>query len=278
MSERFLEGRTAIVTGGASGMGRAMALALAEAGADVVIGSLLSGAPGSTIEGELVYRPGEAELEKTRSEIERYGVKAVAIGLDVCELESVRNIFQTTVNAFGKVDILANAAGMTVEHTVSGHPDALWNKVLDVNLNGIFRMTREVLPGMIERRWGRIINIASTAATVGAATSAAYCASKAGVTGLTRAVAQEGAPAHVTCNSISPGWVETDFGREWLSDIAEKQLQRQGKDYIEEQRASTPQKRMIQPGEIGALAAYLCREEALGITGQDITVSAGSLW
>jgi len=98
------------------------------------------------------------------------------------------------------------------------------------------------------------------------------------VTGLTREVAQEGAAARVTCNSISPGWVETDFGRDWLGDIAEKQLQKKGSEYIEEQKAANPQKRLIQPAEIGALAAYLCREEALGITGQDLTVAAGALW
>ena len=278
MSERYLEGRAALVTGGASGMGRAMALALAGAGADVAIGSLLADSGAGPAEGELVYRPDRQALEQTRGEIEAHGVRAVATGLDVRDESSVADFYRAAADAFGKVDILANAAGITVEHGVIGHPDDLWARVFDVNIHGIFRMTREVLPGMVERRWGRIINIASTAASVGAATSAAYCASKAAVTGLTRAVAQEGAAAHVTCNSISPGWVETDFGRGWLGDIAEKQLQRGGAEYIEEQKAATPQKRMIQPAEIGALAAYLCRDEALGITGEDIKVSAGALW
>lgn len=278
MKERYLEGRAALVTGGASGMGRAMALALAEAGADVAIGSLLAQSRAAAAEGELVYRPGEEALEATRAEIEAKGVRAVAVDLDVCEEDSVAAFHRAASEAFGRVDILANAAGITAEHGVIGHADHLWAKVFDVNTHGTFRMTRAVLPEMVERRWGRIINIASTAASVGAATSAAYCASKAAVTGLTRAVAQEGAAAHVTCNSISPGWVETDFGRGWLGDIAEKQLHKKGSDYIEEQKAANPQKRLIQPAEIGALAAHLCREEALGITGQDLTVSAGSLW
>lgn len=278
MSEKYLKGKAAMVTGGASGMGRAMALAFARAGADVAIGSLLSSSGSRNEEGELVNRPGAEEMERTRSEIEACGVKAIACDLDVCSVESVKAFYQAVVDAFGKVDILANAAGITAEHPVCGHSDQLWHKVMDVNINGVFRATREVLPGMIERRWGRIINIASTAASVGAAYSPAYCASKAAVTGLTRAVAQEGAEALVTCNSISPGWVETTFGREWLSDIAQKQLSRDGNEYIEEQKADNPQKRMIQPEEIGAMAAHLCREEAVGITGQDITISAGSIW
>ncbi len=278
MDLKYLKGRAALVTGGASGMGRAMALAFAEHGADVAIGSLLSKSSAKNADGELVNRPGEEELERTRAEIEAFGVKAIAVELDVCDTESVKNFYRVAVEAFGKVDILANAAGITAEHPTSGHSEALWNKVMDVNINGVFRMTREVLPGMIERGWGRIISIASTAASVGAPYSPAYCASKAAVCGFTRAVAQEGAEALVTANTISPGWVETTFGTEWLSDIAEKQLKKKGEELINEEKANNPQKRMIQPAEIGALAAYLCRDEAVGVTGQDLTVSAGSLW
>lgn len=278
MEMKYLDGRVAMVTGGASGMGRAMALAFAEHGANVAIGSLLSASGSKKAEGELVNRPGEEEMQRTKSEIEAFGVKAIAVELDVCDVDSVKNFYNKTVEAFGKVDILANAAGITAEHPTSGHSDDLWNKVMDVNINGVFRCTREALPGMIERGWGRVISIASTAATVGAAWSPAYCASKAAVTGFSRAVALEGAPAMVTSNTISPGWVETTFGTEWLSDVAEKQMNKKGDEFIAEEKANNPQKRMIQPKEIGALAAYLCRDEAVGITGQDHIVSAGSLW
>lgn len=278
MREKYLEGRVAMVTGGASGMGRAMALALAQSGANVGIGSLLKESSATNAEGELVNRPGREELEKTKKDIESTGVRCVAMDLDVCDTESVKRFHQGVVAELGEVDILCNAAGITAEHPVVGHTDDLWLKVMDVNANGIFRVTREVLPKMIERRWGRIISIASTAATVGAAWSPAYCASKAAVTGFTRAVAQEGAEALVTANTISPGWVETTFGVEWLSDIAQKQMKTEGDLFIQQQKAENPQKRMIQPVEIGALAAYLCRDEAVGVTGQDITVSAGSAW
>ncbi|MEE9251593.1 MAG: SDR family oxidoreductase [Alphaproteobacteria bacterium] len=278
MTDTFLEGRAALVTGGASGMGRAMALAFASAGADVAIGSLLADRAESKAEGEIAHLPGEQELEAAAREIESHGGKALAMELDVTSMESVEAFHGAAVEKFGKVDILANAAGVTAEHAISGHDDALWNKVIDVNLNGAYRTIKLCLPGMIERKWGRIINIASTAASVGAPSSGAYCASKAGVVGLTRCVALEGAAHGVTCNAISPTWVETRFGKEWMTDIAETQEGRSGEDYIAEARARNPQGRLIQPQEIGALALFLCRDDALGITMQDLTVSAGSLW
>ncbi len=276
MIDRFLEGRAAMVTGGASGMGRAMALAFADAGANVAIGSLLAGA--ARAGGEVSNLPGADELESTRKEIEERGVRAVAVSLDVTSNDSVRAFLDAADAAFGKVDILANAAGITAEQTITDHPDALWDKVIDVNLTGAYRTIKLCLPGMIERQWGRIINIASTAAAVGAATSGAYCASKAGVVGLTRCVALEGAPHGVTCNAISPTWVETDFGKNWMKGIGDREEGTTGEQYIADAKAANPQNRLIQPQEIGALAAFLCRDEAFGITMQDLTVSAGSLW
>ena len=242
----------------------------------MAIGSLLAG--GASVGREVVYLPGQQELDDTAREIEAHGVRALALDLDVTSMDSVQAFHDATVKAFGKVDILANAAGITAEQTISGHPDELWDKVIDVNLNGTYRTIKLCLPGMIERKWGRIINIASTAASVGAETSGAYCASKAGVVGLTRCVALEGAKHGVTCNAISPTWVETRFGTSWMTDIAERQEGRSGEAYIADAKAANPQGRLIQPSEIGALAAFLCRDEALGITMQDLTVSAGSLW
>ena len=276
--DRFLEGRAAMVTGGASGMGRAMALAFAGAGADVAIGSLLSDRSGTVAEGEIAHLPGQGELDAAAGEIESCGARALAMGLDVTSTESVEAFFDATIEAFGKIDVLANAAGITAEQTIVGHADALWEKVLDVNLNGAYRAIKLCLPGMIERGWGRIVNIASTAASVGAPTSGAYCASKAGVVGLSRCVALEGAAHGVTCNTISPTWVETGFGKDWMSDIAESQEGRPGEAYIADVKAANPQGRLVQPSEIGALALYLCREEAAGVTMQDLTISAGSLW
>jgi NAD(P)-dependent dehydrogenase (short-subunit alcohol dehydrogenase family) len=278
MADKFLAGRVAMVTGGASGMGRAMALAFASAGADVAIGSLLADKTGRKTDGEIVYLAGQQELETTKAEIETHGVRAVAMGLDVASDESVHAFYEAVVAELGNVGILANAAGITAEQTIVGHPDPLWHKVIDVNLNGTYRTIKCVLPSMIECRWGRIITIASTAASVGAATSGAYCASKAGVVGLTRCVALEGAAHGVTCNAISPTWVDTGFGRDCMSHIAEVQEHRSCAEYLADIEKTNPQGRLIKPEEIGALALFLCRDEAFGITMQDLTVSAGSLW
>jgi len=272
----LLKGRVALVTGGASGMGRAMALALAEAGADIALGSLLAG--GLKAEGEISNLPVRDELDKARAEVEALGVACLAADLDVSADDSCDAFWAAVAERFGRVDILAHAAGITAEEHMAGHPDSAWHRVIDVNLNGTYRMVRRILPGMIERGWGRIVLIASTAAAVGAPTSGAYCASKAGVVGLMRCVALEGAPHGVTCNSISPTWVNTQFGREWMDDIARNQEGRKGEEYIADAEVANPQGRLIEPGEIGALTRYLCSDEAMGITMQDLTVSAGSLW
>ena len=276
MSETFLSGRVALVTGGASGMGKAMALALAGAGAKVAIGSLLAG--GARAEGEVSYLPGQAELDGAKAEIEALGAECLAMGLDVRDTASVKAFAEAAVAAFGKIDILAHAAGITAEQTLVGHPDGLWDKVIDVNLNGTYRVIKQVLPGMIEGKWGRIVCIASTAASVGAATSGAYCASKAGVVGLMRCVALEGAPLGVTCNSISPTWVNTAFGRDWMGGIGDSEEGTTGAQYIADVEAANPQGRLIDPKEVGALALYLCRDEAQGMTMQDLTLSAGAFW
>lgn len=276
MADRFLAGKTAMVTGGASGMGLAIAVALASAGANVSLGSLLAG--GQKAEGEVAHFPGQHEMDRAVAEVAAHQVEVLGLDLDVTSDESVDAFYQTTVDRLGAIDILANAAGITAEQTIVGHPDALWNKVIEVNLTGTYRAIKRVLPTMIERKWGRIINIASTAATVGAVTSGAYCASKAGVVGLTRAVALEGAPHGVTANAISPTWVDTSFAREWMTDIAEKQEHRSGAEYVADVEKSNPQGRLISPTEIGALALFLCSEGAKGITMEDLRVSAGSLW
>ena len=276
--DRFLEGRTALVTGGVSGMGRAIALALASAGAHVSIGSLLSVNKQRLAEGEIAHLPDDSVLLEVKKELEAFGVRALAFDLDVCLTESVEQVCRDTLAEFGKIDILVNAAGITAEQTICGHSDALWDKVIDVNLNGTYRTIKACLPGMIENRWGRVINIASTAASVGAVTSGAYCASKAGVVGLTRCVALEGAPHGVTCNAISPTWVNTNFGKQWMTHIAETAEGKSGEQYITETQEANPQGRLVQPEEIGSLALFLCRDQAQGMTMQDLTVSAGSLW
>ncbi|WP_323782705.1 SDR family NAD(P)-dependent oxidoreductase [Leisingera sp.] len=168
---------------------------------------------------------------------------------------------------------------MTSEQPVCGHGDALWNAILDTNLTGAFRMTRAVLPSMIDEGFGRIINIGSTAASVGWADNPAYCASKSGLLGLTRCVALEGAAHGVTCVMVSPTWVETELMRRDVEEIAG----REGKGRTVPQAmaqiaAENPQNRIIQPGEVADLLSFLCSEAARGLTMENIQVTGGALW
>ena len=172
---------------------------------------------------------------------------------------------------------MVNAAGLSLHQPICGHAEADWEEVIDVNLNGPFRMIRACLPGMMNRGWGRIVNIASTAARVAEPTHPAYCASKAGLVGLTKAVALEGGPQGVTCVSVSPAWVETDMLRESSKKIAER-TGRSVAEVISDMETSNPQGRLIQPEEIAAAVAFCCSDAARGLTMEDIQVNAGALW
>jgi len=272
-----LSGRSAIVTGGFSGMGFAIASALAEAGANVAVGSYV--APPDPARPDAAYYPEAGEVERVRAALAGHGTKVHAAHLDVRDSALTERFVKEAEAAIGAADILVNAAGTTAEQSVVGHSDALWDKIIDTNLTGAFRATRAVLPGMIARRWGRIINIGSTAATVGWKDNPAYCDSKAGLLGLTRCVALEGAPHGVTCVMISPTWVETELMRRNIAQLVAREGKgRTVEDVMQEFRAANPQGRMMQPGEIAALALFLCSEQAGGITMENIQVTGGALW
>jgi NAD(P)-dependent dehydrogenase (short-subunit alcohol dehydrogenase family) len=211
-----LAGRAAIVTGGFSGMGLAIARALADRGANVAVGSYVA-APAERP--DAAYYPAPEEIEIVRADLGARSVVVHAGHLDVRNGESVEQFVLAAERTVGPADILVNAAGTTAEQPVCGHSDELWTRIIETNLTGAFRMIRAVLPGMIERRWGRIINIGSTAATVGWKDNPAYCASKSGLLGLTRCVALEGAPHGVTCVTISPTWVETELMRRNVAQV-----------------------------------------------------------
>jgi len=256
--EPYLEGRIAIITGGFTGIGKAIAIALAERGATIAVGARRQ--PGAVIE----------EL-KAVSDAFFYQK------LDVADVDSVAAFVEALANEHGDADILVNSAGVTAHELVCGHDEKSWLDVIDINLSGPFRMIRACLPKMIERRWGRIINIGSTAATTAVADHAAYCASKSGLLGLSRAVALEGAPHGVSSVVISPTWVQTEMFNSSMQIQAGK-AGRSVDEEIEKLVAEQPQKRLVQPRELGALAAFLCRDEALGITMEDIQLNAAALW
>ena len=274
---RPLSGRVAWVTGGASGIGRAIALALARAGADVAIGSLLDRDDWSSR--ALTYRPGERELHDTVAELRNNDVASTGLALDVRSTQSIRRCHDGIRDALGSVDILVNAAGVGRSELLVDHDEETWVTTVEVNLNGAYRTIRSCLPEMVERSWGRIVNVASTAASVGHPGSSAYCASKAGLLGLTRCAALEGARHNVTCNAISPGQVDTASTRLSFHNWAnEEGIDISLGQYNDEWARSQPQGRLIEPREIAGVAAFLCRDGSLGVSGQDITVAGAALW
>ncbi len=252
--------RNAIITGGTQGIGLAIAAELSKQGISVAVGA----------------RRGD-DIDVAHSVVQKISGPCFVSQLDVSDQQSIDSFLEKSRQFQGEPDILINAAGITVHQPVEGHSDHDWESVLDINLSGPFRMMRACLPGMKSRKWGRIINIASTAARVGVMTHPAYCASKAGLVGLTRAVAQEGAPHGVTCMSVSPSWCETDM----LHKSTQRMALRSG-DSIENVHssisASNPQNRIIQPEEIAGIVAYCCSDAARGLTMEDIQINAGSLW
>ena len=252
--------RTAVVTGGLAGIGLAVSQALSQSGLRVVIGARSGG--------------DSAQQSEARAIL---GDDSIVLPLDVTQETSVAEFCQTVTNATGGIDILVNSAGISVHQVVCGHLLSDWQDVIDTNLTGPFLMTRACLPGMISQRWGRIVNIASTAAKTAVADHAAYCASKAGLLGLTRAVALEGAPHGVTFTSVGPTWVETEMMRHSAANMAQNTGKSVDEEITDLARAN-PQNRLVQPKEIAALVAFLCSDAAPALTMEDISVNAGAHW
>ena len=273
----YLAGRSALVTGGLTGQGFAIAQALAAKGANVAVGSYIGAAMGRA--GDAAAYPEQEEAKRVEAKLAAHGAKVFADHLDVRDVDVIESFIRAASDVCGPFDILVNAAGTTAEQSVCGHSDELWLKVLDTNLNGAFRMTRELLPLMIARKWGRIINIGSTAASVGWKDNPAYCASKSGLLGLTRCVALEGAAHGVSCVMISPTWVETELMHRNVAQVVAKEGKGKTVDQAMAEIADqNPQNRIIQPSEIAALTAFLCSDDAKGITAENIQVTGGALW
>ncbi|MGR3484331.1 MAG: SDR family NAD(P)-dependent oxidoreductase [Paracoccaceae bacterium] len=255
--------RTAIVTGGLSGMGLAIAARLSRDGTHVTLGARRGG--------------DAAHVTAALARAGLDGADVHATALDVTSTASVDAVMDEVMARRGRIDILVNAAGIYEEAEIADHPDAVWEAQIDTNLSGTFRAIRAAFPHMKKAGWGRIVNIASMAAHTGMPGNAAYCASKAGLLGLTRCVALEGAAHGVTCVAISPTWVETEMLRAFVdADVAAtgKSPEAVRADYA----ASNPQGRLVQPQEIAELAAYLTSDAARAVTMTDVQVNAGSPW
>jgi 3-oxoacyl-[acyl-carrier protein] reductase len=241
-----LEGRVAMVTGAAQGIGRAIALVLAEVGADIAGGDVAL-----------------EKLQGVAKEIEALGRKTLALHLDVSSPDSVKDAVDKTLEAFGKIDILVNNAGITKDNLIMRMKPEDWDLVLRVNLNGAFHCTRAVLPGMVKQRYGRIINIASVVAQAGNPGQANYIASKAGIIGLTKAVASEVGSRNITVNAIAPGFIATAMTENLPEAVRQRML------------SLIPLGRMGTDRDIAQGVRFLASEEASYITGHVLNINGG---
>lgn len=245
-----LTDRVAVVIGATSGIGKAIALGLADAGAAVVP----------------TGRRKNLVQEAVR-EVEVRGRASLATTADVTDTQSINELAAAVLDRFGRVDILVNAAGMTVRRPTANVSDAEWNEIMDTNLTGMLRACRAFGPHMIERRYGRVINIGSLTSMVALLEVAAYGASKAGVAALTKSLAIEWAPFGVCVNAILPGVFRTALN-EGLLD---------GTDRGRELLLRTPMRRFGQPEELAGAAVFLASEAAGFVTGHLLTVDGGFL-
>lgn len=252
-----LEGRGAVITGGGRGIGRAVARTLAEAGAAVVVSARSTD-----------------EIEGVAEELRADGLTAHAVRCDVADEGSVKAMAEEALQLLETVDIVVNNAGIALSNPVKRLPLEEWDRILAVNATGTFLCTRAFLEGMLERRWGRVINVASIAGLRGGQYIAAYTASKHAQVGFTRALALEVAEGGVTVNAICPGYVDTPMTDYSVSRIVEK-TGITSEEALGHILALSPQRRLIRPEEIAHVALMLCQDHGEGINGQAIAIDGG---
>jgi 3-oxoacyl-[acyl-carrier protein] reductase len=264
-----LAGRVAFITGGSRGIGRVDALTLARAGADVVIADILLESDLGEAErygalAQAARSEGLVYTERTAAEIEQLGRRALAVKCDVTDPAQVEEAVKRTVDELGAVDILVNnAATLDNMGRLPDQSPELWERDLRVNLTGAFNCSRAVWPHMVERGWGRIVNMASVAGTLGGFGQASYSTTKAGLLGFTKTLALEGARHGITCNVIVPGIIGTEalaFGNPQMHDRLVKR---------------TAMRRPGDPQDVAHAIAFLCSDLAAYITGVELNVSGG---
>ena len=257
-----LADRTAFITGGGRGIGRAVALAFAREGARVFVVAR------TEVEVKRVAEEVRAEFEE--------GTAGYA-ACDVADPRSVEEAFAAARDFLGgPVDVLVNNAGVADSSKFTETSDEFWQRHLDINLTGTFYCMRAALPSMVEKGWGRVINVASVAGKTGAPYVAAYTASKHGVVGLTRSVALELARTGVTVNAVCPGYVDTDMTTRAVENI-QARTGRSAAEALEAIKRMSPQQRLVTPEEVAALALLLASHDGRGITGQAINVDGGTI-
>jgi 3-hydroxybutyrate dehydrogenase len=255
-----LKGKIAVVTGSTSGIGLAIARALAGEGAAVMLNGF-----GDT-----------DEIERLRAGMaDGFGVNVAYFNADMSNPAEVEGLIEAAEAALGSVDILVNNAGIQHVDPVEAFPIERWQSVIGVNLSGVFFAIRAALPLMQRQGWGRIVNVASVHGLVASIHKAAYVAAKHGVVGLTKVVALETAKSAVTCNAICPGWVRTPLVEQQIKARAEAEklsVEAAAEELLAEKQ---PSLRFATPEDIGALAVFLCSDAAANITGTSLPVDGG---
>ncbi len=252
-----LQGKVAFITGASGGIGGATAVLYAKEGADVALAA-------RSVD----------KLEKIAAQIRQLGRKALVCRCDVLKDEDIIGAIRATVKDLGPIDILFNCAGIVSFEAVHKLPDEVWNRTMQINAKAPFTAIREVLPSMIERKWGRIINVASVSGKIGLPFRSAYAASKHAVIGLTKSLSAEVAPLGITANCICPTFVATEMFTESIQKWADE-TGKTFKQQEEELRNRVPMKRFIDPAEVAPLALLLACDDSAGMTGQSINVDGG---
>lgn len=258
--ERPLNGRHAVVTGGSRGIGAAIAHALAAQGAAITV----------------MGRDRDALAASARTARERHGVAASAVVCDVTDEAGVRAAFDEARSAHGEPYILVNNAGQAEGAPFRDTTTAMWQRMIDANMTGAFLCTHQVLDAMLAQRAGRIVNIASTSGLKGYRNVTAYCASKHGLIGLTRALAAETARAGITVNAVCPAYTDTAMATRAAQTIA-RDMDRTEDEARAMIARAIPRGSLIEPREVASAVVWLCSPDATAITGQAIAVAGGEL-
>ncbi|MEH4625881.1 3-hydroxybutyrate dehydrogenase [Phytobacter diazotrophicus] len=250
-----LNGKVALVTGSTSGIGLGIACALAEAGAELILN-------------------GFGEVDRAKEKVARYGARPGYHDADLSDPAQIEAMIQYAEREYGGVDILVNNAGIQHVAPVEQFPVEKWNAILAINLSSVFHTSRLALPGMKERNWGRIINIASVHGLVASKEKSAYVAAKHAVVGLTKVIALENAQTNITCNALCPGWVLTPLVQQQIDQrIASGVAPDVARDSLLGEKQ--PSGEFVTPEQLGALALFLCSDAASQVRGAAWNMDGG---
>ncbi|MCT4621409.1 MAG: 3-oxoacyl-[acyl-carrier-protein] reductase [Marinisporobacter sp.] len=247
MNKMNLTGKTAIVTGGSRGIGKAIALKLADLGANIVVN----------------YTSNAAKAEEVVKQIKDMGKEAIALKADVSNSEEVQNFIKEVEEKFESIDILVNNAGITKDTLLMKMKEEDWDRVMSINLKGTYNCTKAVTRKMMKQRSGKIVNVASVVGVTGNAGQANYAASKAGVIGFTKSIAKELGIRGINVNAVAPGFIETDM-TDVLSDKVKEEIMK-----------NIPMKKLGKAEDVANVVAFLCSNEASYVTGQVLNIDGG---